>query len=769
MAKNLVIVESPSKAKTINKYLGKDFKVEACNGHIRDLPPKKLGIEIEKDFEPEYQVLESRKKMVSQLRKSAKEAEAVYLAPDPDREGEAIAWHLAEALRIPKKKTFRVTFNEITKKAVQAAFSDPGKIDDRKVNAQQARRILDRIVGYKLSPLLWKKVAKGLSAGRVQSVAVRLIVEREKEITAFNPEEYWKITADLATQPDGKEDTSSFIAELRKLDGEDVGLGKKVPVSSEEDAMAIVAELETAKYVITDIKQKRQKNHPNPPFITSTLQQAGSTRYGYSAQRTMRIAQDLYEGVDVGGGEGAVGLITYMRTDSVRISDEALASARELIEKDFGKKYLSEKPNVYKSRQGAQAAHEAIRPTDVTLRPQDIKAHLTVDQLKLYKLIWERFVSSQMAPAEFDVTEVSIEAGRGLFIARGRVLLFDGHLKVSSPPAPKNTAKKEEDVEPEENGKEKDQILPPLSVDQVLDLLSLNPTQHFTKPPPRYSEASLVKILEREGIGRPSTYAAIITNIQQRGYVEKEGRQFHATELGIIVTDKLVKHFPDILDYKFTSGMEENLDKIEEGFDWVSLTSEFYQLFKKDLDKASKEMTRVSDDLNKTFDPGLTCEKCGEKILIRMSKQGKFLGCSGFPKCRNTMQLESDGKTVKPQEPPEETDEICEECEKAMIVRVARKGRSKGSRFLACSGYPDCKFIKSYSMGLPCVLDGCDGELVEKASRGRIFYGCSKYPDCKNIVKKLPGEANAEAEIEAEADTGQASVAADTAAVEGQS
>ena len=741
MSTKLVIVESPAKAKTIGKYLGEDFKVEASMGHIRDLPSSRLGIEIEKDFEPEYEIIDSRRKTFTKLKKAVRESDEFYLAPDPDREGEAIAWHLAEALRLPADKTFRVTFNEITKRAVLAAFDNPSRLDHKKIDAQQARRILDRLVGYKISPLLWKKVAKGLSAGRVQSVAVRLIVEREREVEAFNAEEYWRIIAKLSAH-DRKKPPQPFLAELRELDGKEVGLGKAVPIQSGDEAAQLKEELEKATYKIIDIRQKRQKNNPSPPFITSTLQQQASTRLGYTAQRTMRIAQDLYEGIDVGGGEGPVGLITYMRTDSVRVAAEALEGVRRLIAHDYGKEYLPEEPNFYKSKAGAQEAHEAVRPTDVDRTPESVKPHLETQQFKLYKLIWERFVASQMPPAEYDVTEADIEAGRALFIARGRVMIFDGHLKVLGRPADRKSAKAKKEEE-EENGVQaadlSDQVLPPLETGQPLDLHELSPSQHFTKPPPRYTEASLVKTLEKEGIGRPSTYAPIISTIQDRGYVKRQSRQLHPTDLGVLVTDKLVKHFPDIMDIKFTSGMEENLDKVEEGTDWVKVTRDFYVLFKKDLDKAVTEMQRVSDDLAQE-DVKIDCEKCGEKMVIRLSKRGKFLGCSAFPRCRNTKPMpgsEEEEQMARLAE-PEETDAKCDECGKAMVVRLARRGRSRGSRFFACSGYPKCKSIKPYTTSVPCPKDGCEGLLVEKAGKGRVFYGCSKYPDCDQVANELP-------------------------------
>ncbi|MFW6158961.1 MAG: type I DNA topoisomerase, partial [Planctomycetota bacterium] len=564
---SLVIVESPAKAKTINKYLGKGYRVEASMGHVRDLPKKKLGVDIEHGFEPTYQTIRGRGKTLKKLRSAAKSADSVYLAPDPDREGEAIAWHVVQALKLPDAKAYRVTFNEITKRAVRAAFEHPGKIDMARVNAQQARRVLDRIVGYQLSPLLWKKVAKGLSAGRVQSVAVRLIVEREKEIRAFEPEEYWEIRATLA--PAGEGEGQSFEAELLKWQGE------KFRPDNEDDAQTVARALRAATFTVDQVKKKKQKKSPGPPFNTSLLQQAASSRLRFSASRTMRVAQQLYEGIEV-GGEGSVGLITYMRTDSFRMAGGAVDECRRLIPDKYGADYLPKKPRFYKSRKGAQEAHEAIRPTSVSRTPEDLKPFLSRDQHRLYKLIWDRFVASQMADARYEATTVAIRAGEGRLRARGRICIFPGHTRV--------WPRKQKDQ----------QDLPDLAESQRLDLIKLEPSQHFTEPPRRYTEASLVRTLEREGIGRPSTYAPIISTIQKRGYVKQIKRAFHATELGIVVTDLLVDSFPDIMDVQFTSEMEEKLDKIEEeDRDWQAVLGEFYRLFKADLEKAETEMQRV--------------------------------------------------------------------------------------------------------------------------------------------------------------------------------
>ena len=759
MAKSLVVVESPAKAKTIQKYLGKGYTVRASMGHVRDLPKSKLGVDIENGFQPTYENLRGRGATLKQLRSAAKNADAVYLAPDPDREGEAIAWHVAEALKLPRKKLFRVTFNEITKRAVRKAFESPGKIDMAKVNAQQARRILDRIVGYQLSPLLWKKVAKGLSAGRVQSVAVRLIVEREKEIGAFVPEEYWKITVSLIPA-DGGDDAVPFKAELAEWKGE------KFRPSKGDEAKAIADALRTADYVVDAVEKKQQKESPKPPFSTSLLQQAASSRLHYSTKRTMRIAQQLYEGIEL-GDEGSVGLITYMRTDSFRVAGEAVTECRDFVAQELGQNYLHPKERVFRSRKGAQEAHEAIRPTSVAHTPDQVRPFLSDDQFKLYDLIWRRFVATQVGDATYDATHISIRAacgerGRtadGRFKVRGRVCTFDGYTKIWPVGDDKNQ-----------------QDLPPLETGQTLNLLELNPSQHFTEPPRRYTEAGLVRTLEREGIGRPSTYAAIISTIQDRGYVRQAKRAFYATDLGILVTDLLLHSFPQIMDVQFTSGMEEKLDKIEEeDTDWVAVLDQFYKLFKADLDKADKEMKsaggatvegetcpecgkpmlerwskygrflgcsgypdckyiKPDDDGDGDADAAVDviCNKCGKPMAVKVSRWGKFLGCTGYPACKNTLKIGPDGK---PLPPPEPTDEVCEKCGAQMLIRTTARGR-----FLACSAFPKCRNKKALPTGVQCPRDGCDGELIYRRGRGRKkgFYACTKYPDCDYTANELP-------------------------------
>jgi DNA topoisomerase-1 len=746
LAKSLVIVESPAKAKTIQKYLGKGYKVEASMGHVRDLPKSKLGVDIEHGFQPTYTTLRDRSKALKTLRAAAKNVDKVYLAPDPDREGEAIAWHVAEALKLTDDKTFRVTFNEITRSAILDAFQQPGKIDMAKVNAQQARRILDRIVGYQLSPLLWKKVAKGLSAGRVQSVAVRLIVEREKEIRAFVPEEYWEIAARL--QPQGTDD--EFRAELVEWAGE------KFRPSSQEQTDAVVAALQGADYAITRVDKKKQKVSPGPPFNTSLLQQRASSVLRFAARRTMRTAQQLYEGIDI-GDEGSVGLITYMRTDSFRIAGDAVDACRAVIGEQFGDDYLPPKPRFFKSRKGAQEAHECVRPTDVRRTPEQLKPFLSEEQFKLYDLIWRRFVACQMKDAAYDVTEVDIRAAVGLLQAKGRVRTFDGYTRIVAGKDDKNL-----------------QELPTLAEGGAVDLLELLPSQHFTKPPGRYTEASLVRTLEREGIGRPSTYATIISTIQDRGYVKQEKRAFHATDLGIVVTDLLTGSFPRIMDVQFTSEMEDKLDRIEEeDRDWVRVLDEFYKLFKENLEKAQEEMERVKgtevegetcpecgkplvqrwskfgpflgcsgypeckyikpgDDEAADETPDVDCPKCGKPMQLKRGRGGKFLGCSGYPECKTTMKIGRDGK---PLPPPEPTDQKCEKCGEMMLIRHSARGK-----FLACSGFPKCRNTKPLPLDIKCPKDGCDGQLIYKPGRGRRkgFYGCTKYPECDYTANELP-------------------------------
>ena len=719
--KSLVIVESPAKAKTINKYLGKDFVVRASMGHIRDLPKGKFGIDIEHGFKPDYALIKGKQKVISELKRLAKKAPTVYLAPDLDREGEAIAWHLFEALELKDTPVFRVVFNEITKKAILEAFDHPGKLDMDKVDAQQARRVLDRIMGYKLSPLLWKKVAKGLSAGRVQSVAVRLIVEREKEIRAFVKEEYWRVTAHFVL------DGQSFDAELRRIGEERIDKNL-----DEKRARALVAQIGKDALELAEIDNKPKTRRPTPPFTTSQLQQKASTMLRFSAKKTMMIAQQLYEGVEL-PGEGSVGLITYMRTDSVRVSEDALAQARAVIVKKYGEAYLPEKPNFFTGQaKGAQEAHEAIRPTDAGRTPEALRNALTGDQLKLYTLIWNKFVASQMKPSASTITTAVFQHGDARFVAQGEVQLFDGHLRVFDLAASATATTEEKEGE----GKLEQSLPKSLELHGKYTPEKIDPTQHFTQPPPRFSEATLVKELEKKGIGRPSTYATIISTIQDRGYVSLEQRRFAATELGEIVTEQLVAHFGDVINTDFTSSMEGDLDRIENGEKkWEGVVKTFHDVFASDLAKAEKAMTNLK--LNPKLSDK-TCDKCGAPMAVLFNKRGKFLGCSKYPECRNTMSMDG------PREKSEvvETDKKCEKCEKPMVIRTGSRGR-----FMACTGFPKCKNtysvddegnpLKPKEAGVNC--DKCNAPMVIKGSRRGPFLACSAFPKCRN-AKPLPEE-----------------------------
>ncbi len=713
--KNLVIVESPAKAKTIERYLGKDYRVAASMGHVRDLPPKELGVDVAHDFEPTYTLLKNKSKIVSGLKKAAKGVETVYMATDLDREGEAIAWHLCQALDLAPEAVRRVVFSEITKGAIQRAFREPGDLNMEKVAAQEARRILDRLVGYKLSPLLWKKVAKGLSAGRVQSVAVRILVEREREIRDFKPEEFWRIAAILA-RPDEK---GEFKAQLAKVDGE------KFRPSGEAGAKTVGEAMRRAVYTVRAVKRRRVQDKAPPPFITSQLQQAASTRLSFSTRKTMTLAQRLYQGVEL-RSEGPVALITYMRTDSYHVAPSARQAARETIAKEFGDAYLPEKPPAYRSRGRAQEAHEAIRPTDVSRTPESVKGLLERDEARLYELIWKRFIASQMRPALWDVTDAEIEAAAdsmtGLFKARGRTLIYDGHTRVTGVRMGKD-----------------EQQLPPLEEGEKLDLKSLEETQHFTQPPPRYSEAGLVKRLEQLGIGRPSTYATIVSTIQERGYARQEKRRFYATELGEVVTDKLVKHFPKIMDVGFTSHMEDQLDEVEDAkTDSLKVIREFWDPFAEALQKAKDEME--SEKHQPVEDAG-PCPDCGKPLVKRWSKTGPFLGCSGFPDCKYTRN--PDGQE-RPE--PVRTEHTCDKCGGTMLLRVNKKGEP----FLGCENFPKCRStLPSDADGNPIrpeptgeVCEKCGAEMVIKRGRRGPFLACSAFPKCRN-AKPLPGEKKA--------------------------
>ena len=705
MAKNLVIVESPAKAKTINKYLGKEYRVEASMGHVRDLPKKELGVDVEGGFEPKYVTAQGKQKIITALKKHAAAAETIYLAPDHDREGEAIGWHIQQALAGKNKNMRRIVFNEITKSAIKEAIANPRDIDMDLVNAQQARRILDRLVGYKLSPLLWKKVGRGLSAGRVQSVAVRIICEREAAINAFVPVEYWSVKAMLE-----KEGYAQFEAALAKIDG------KKAEISNEEAATEITNDLKKAEYVVGKVETKEVRRRPYAPFITSTLQQEASRKLRMRPQRAMRLAQNLYEGVEI-PGEGSVALITYMRTDSVRISKEAQEAALEYILEKYGKEfYPPNHVNIFKNKRDAQDAHEAVRPTSMEWTPERLAPHLTKEHLALYTLIWNRFLASQMAPAVFDQTTIEINADKKYLLrATGSIVKSQGFLVLYK-----------EVSEDNEDNEEEDKSFPPLAVSDALACKKILPKQHFTKPPPRFTEASLIKALEEQGIGRPSTYATIVDTIQKRKYVDRDKARLSPTDLGVTVNGLLIESFPRILDVEFTAKMEEQLDDVEENkIDWKKLLADFYGPFEDSLATAAQQMRNVKAEATPTDE---ICEECGKGMVIRWGRFGRFMACSGYPDCRNTKELGGDGGAAEPDEAEKAAaDKTCPTCGGPMIVKRGRTGR-----FLSCKKYPECKTALPLGIGVDCPEPDCDGgEVVErKSKKGRQFYGCSKYPDC---------------------------------------
>lgn len=741
-AKSLVIVESPAKARTINKYLGSDFEVKSSMGHIRDLPSKGLNVDIENNFEPTYKIMPGKKGIVTSLKAAAKKCDELFLATDLDREGEAIAWHLSQILNIPEERTYRVIFNAVTKSAIQQAFDEPGKIDMDKVMAQQARRILDRIVGYQISPLLWKKVARGLSAGRVQSVTVKMIVERERDIRNFKPNEYWLIpavfTADLQSDyrkewldftraktqndkgPSATEQSewllehNAFKAQLDKIGD------KKFQAENKEQAERIFTALKQAEFKLADLQTKQSISQPSAPFITSTLQQAAANRLFFAAKKTMFVAQQLYEGIDL-GSMGSLGLITYMRTDSTHLSSEAITEVRNYIRTHLGQDYLPQNANIYAAKKTAQQAHEAIRPTDVDLTPSEIKQFLTDDQFKLYDLVWRRFVACQMSPAKWNVTNLNIMAdtliGRCWYRTTGRVLVFDGYTKVWPIAST-------------------EQLLPKMQVGQRLAVVDIKAEQHFTKPPARYTEGSLVKALENEGIGRPSTYAPIISTIQERGYVEQKDKKFFATDLGEVVTDKLSEYFPKIMDVSFTRYMEEQLDKIEEQhFDWLGVLKGFYGPFKQNLDTAIKQMKHAKAEL---VPSEYECPQCGQQLLYRFGKNGRFLSCSAYPSCKFACPCDKEGKMIE----EKQSEQKCPACGKPMVYKSGRFGP-----FLGCTDYPNCKTtLKLDKEGnvLPAkpppepteiICHKCkEGRLVIRQSKKGPFLGCNRFPKCRTIV-----------------------------------
>jgi DNA topoisomerase-1 len=707
---SLVIVESPAKAKTIGKYLGRAYKVRATIGHVRDLPEKKMGIDIENGFQPEYVTIPGKEKTVAELKSAARDSREIFLATDPDREGEAIAWHVAQQIKSKNGAPVRrVLFHEITRDAVQLAIQNAGEIDERKVEAQQARRVLDRLVGYKASPVLWKTVKKGISAGRVQTVALRLLVEREREIRAFKPVEYWTVEALL------EENGQQFTAKLHLLDG------KKPVINNEHEAKAILDALKKRKtFQVTEVKRRERRKNPAAPFTTSTLQQDAAKKLGFGSKRTMRLAQDLYEGIEIGKEEGSVGLITYMRTDSTRVAPSAAMQARDYIKMMYGPDYLPDAPRLYSESKSknAQDAHEAIRPTDPTRRPEHIRKYLKEDQYRLYELIWQRFMASQMTPAVFDTTTIDFEFDRFLFRATGSVMKFDGYQKLYK-----------ESREAEE-GKplEAEQGLPPVEKGEEIPVKSITPSQHFTEPPPRYSEASLVKELERLGIGRPSTYASIVSTLVDRRYAMLEQRRFFPTQLGEQVEKVMVKSFPDVFNVRFTSHMEGDLDKIEEGdVNWRKMLKDFYGPFAESVKGADIEaLIGEAHDLSSLATD--RCPDCGGKLQPRGGFFGPFLACENHPKeCKYTRPLRGDRKPAQP------TNEICHECGAPMVIRHGRSGE-----FLGCSKFPKCRGTRSMPTGVKCPKDGGDIAVRRSKKRGKAFYGCSNYPNCDFVVWDKP-------------------------------
>ncbi len=720
MAKPLVVVESPTKVRTLKKYLGKSYNIAATVGHIKDLPQKEMGIDVEDGFKPKYKTIPGKQKVIKTLRQAAGDATVVYLAPDPDREGEAIAWHTADVLKKTGRKFHRVLFHELTQNAIKEALAAPESLNRSKYEAQQARRILDRLVGYQISPLLWRKVKGGLSAGRVQSVALRIICDRDRAIQAFETEEYWSITAHLES-----DSPPPFSAKLVKKED------KKIKIPNEANASMIVAEVSKHEFSVDKIRKRTIKRNPLPPFTTSKLQQESIRKLRYSAKKTMVVAQQLYEGVELGPGE-SVGLITYMRTDSTRIAEEAAIEALELIRDRFGKNFAVDKPRFFKNKKKVQDAHEAIRPTSVFNTPEKVAPYLSSEQLALYRIIWQRFVASQMQPALINNVSVSIRAGSYVFTASGSSVKFAGFMALYQSVDDEIQSEKEKKME----------NFPALKEGMILKLIKLEPKQHFTQPPPRFSEASLVKELEENGIGRPSTYATILSTIREKGYVELAKGYFKPNELGFIVNDLLVENFPEIMNVEFTANMEDNLDRVESAeANSQDILSSFYGPFKVKLEAATDGMLSVK---GVGIPTGLSCPECKKELHIKVGKNGHFLACSGYPQCKYSRDYTRDEKgRVQPLEPvtPPPIDAVCDKCGKPMVTK-----RGKFGEFLACSGYPDCKNTRSLnakgsgkSTGVSCHANGCDGEIVErKSKRGKIFYGCSRFPDCKNAMWDKP-------------------------------
>ncbi len=711
MPKSLVVVESPAKAKTIEKILGKDYIVDSSVGHIRDLPKKELGVDVENKFTPKYVTIRGKGPVVKEIREKAKNVDCIYLAADPDREGEAICWHLAEELKRTQKPIHRIVYNEVTQNAILEAIQNPGTIDQALVDAQQARRILDRLVGWKISPLLWRSVKPGLSAGRVQSVAVRLICEREAEIEAFKPQEYWSLTAALT--PIEKEHL--FPAKLHRIGSKKGEINNYGFCIDEKQAKEHTAEAKKHDFIVEKIQKKERQQKPVAPFKTSTLQQEAARKLRFTAKRTMMVAQTLYEGLEI-GKEGLQGLITYMRTDSTRIAQDAIVEVRDYIKKTFGDSYLPSRSVNYATNKSAQDAHEAIRPTIPLRSPESLKSYLSKDQYKLYELIWKRFIACQMKPTILDATTIDIKAGKYIFRATGSVIKFDGFRRIYM--------EGQDDVETnDDNPNPENTTLPDVKEGEKLDLRKLTPKQHFTQPPPRYNEATLVKALEAKEIGRPSTYASILSIIQDRGYVSKESNRLHPTDIGRLVNTLLISGFPDIVDVEFTKEMELKLDTIAEGdVDWIDTLGEFYPPFQEALEKAPDKMYEARKALETESDE--KCEKCGGGMIVKWGRYGRFLGCANYPDCKNIKALNQDETPV---EEPEETDTPCDKCGEPMVIKQSRVG----AKFLACSTYPKCKNAKPVPMGVDCPESDCDGYLGERRSkRGKVFYGCSNYPTC---------------------------------------
>ncbi len=721
MSKSLVVVESPAKAKTIKKILGKNYILESSVGHIRDLPKKELGVDIENAFKPKYVRIHGKGKVIKALTESARKVDSIFLAADPDREGEAICWHIAEELKKTKKPIYRIVYNEITKDAILQAIQNPGQINMSLVDAQQARRVLDRLVGYQISPILWRSVKPGLSAGRVQSVAVRFICEREAEIETFKPKEYWTLTATLSPITEQNLQKHLFLAKLYRIGTKKGDINNYGFRIDEDRAKEIADDAQNQRYIVDKVQKRERKQRPVPPFITSTLQQEASRKLRFTAKRTMRIAQQLYEGLEI-GKEGAIGLITYMRTDSTRVAQEALQAAREYIKTTYGTEYLPTRAVQYKTKKGAQDAHEAVRPTMPLRMPTALKPYLTQEQYRLYELIWMRFIASQMKPAIFDATTIDIKAGQYLFRATGSVIKFKGFRSVYM--EGKDDIEQNGEKTPIGETSTENPNLPVVKEGDTLKLHKLLPKQHWTQPPPRYNEATLVKTLEAKEIGRPSTYASILSTIQDRGYVTKEQGRLLPTDVGRLVNQLLIYGFPNIVDVEFTAQMEKQLDTVADGdVKWAFMLDEFYPSFQTALQEAPDKMYQARKAMETESDS--VCEKCGATMIVKWGRYGRFLGCGNYPECQNIKRLNADEEPIAE---PQTTEYACEKCGEQMVIKTSRTG----AQFLSCSGFPACKNAKPIPMGVDCPEANCNGYIGERRTRrGKIFYGCSNYPTCE--------------------------------------